>query len=81
MDFSIRRTSCSALAERGDRFELAPEPFEEERLALKTLLMPGGLGSTHKVLILGKGVGTPTLQRMLVPDARHMNLTAPDWAR
>jgi SAM-dependent MidA family methyltransferase len=28
----------------------------------KTLLLPGGLGSTHKVLILGKGVGTPTLQ-------------------
>ena len=28
----------------------------------KTLLMPGGLGSTHKVLILGKGVGTPTLR-------------------
>ena len=28
----------------------------------KTLMMPGGLGSTHKVLILGKGVGTPTLQ-------------------
>ncbi len=34
----------------------------EERLALKTLLMPGGLGSTHKVLILSKGVGTPTLR-------------------
>jgi SAM-dependent MidA family methyltransferase len=32
------------------------------RMALKTLVMPGGLGSTHKVLILGKGVGTPTLQ-------------------
>ncbi len=32
-----------------------------QRLALKTLLMPGGLGSTMKVLILGKGVGTPTL--------------------
>ena len=30
--------------------------------ALKTLLMPGGLGSTHKVLILGKGVGTPALR-------------------
>ena len=30
-------------------------------LALKTLLMPGGLGSTHKVLILGKGVGRPPL--------------------
>ena len=28
----------------------------------KTLLMPGGLGSTHKVLILGKGVGTPALR-------------------
>jgi SAM-dependent MidA family methyltransferase len=27
----------------------------------KTLLMPGGLGSTHKVLILGKGVGAPAL--------------------
>ena len=32
------------------------------RLALKTLLLPGGLGSTHKVLILGKGVGTPSLR-------------------
>jgi SAM-dependent MidA family methyltransferase len=32
------------------------------RLALKTLLMPGGLGSTLKVLILGKGVGRPALQ-------------------
>ncbi len=34
----------------------------EDRLALKTLVMPGGLGSTMKVLILGKGVGTPTLR-------------------
>ena len=32
-----------------------------KRLALKTLLMPGGLGSTHKVLILGKAVGAPAL--------------------
>jgi SAM-dependent MidA family methyltransferase len=31
------------------------------RLALKTLLLPGGLGSTHKVLILGRGVGSPSL--------------------
>ena len=31
------------------------------RLALKSLLMPGGLGSTHKVLIFGKGVGRPRL--------------------
>src|SRR6266850_450733 len=30
--------------------------------ALKTLLLPGGLGSTHKILIFGKGVGTPALR-------------------
>jgi len=35
---------------------------ERQRRALKTLVMPGGLGSTHKVLILGKGVGRPTLR-------------------
>jgi hypothetical protein len=29
---------------------------------LKTLVMPGGLGSTHKVLILAKGVGAPPLR-------------------
>jgi SAM-dependent MidA family methyltransferase len=34
----------------------------QQRLALKTLLLPGGLGSTHKVLIFGKGVGTPPLK-------------------
>ena len=32
------------------------------RLAVKTLLMPGGLGSTLKVLILGKNVGAPALR-------------------
>jgi len=32
------------------------------RLALKTLILPGGLGSTHKVLILGKEVGSPPLR-------------------
>ena len=31
-------------------------------LALQTLMLPGGLGSTHKVLILGKNVGAPALQ-------------------
>ena len=31
----------------------------KQRLALKTLLVPGGLGSTHKVLLLGKQVGVP----------------------
>ncbi len=34
----------------------------QQRLALKTLLMPGGLGSTLKVLILGKGVDRPALR-------------------
>ena len=53
----------------------------EERLALKTLLMPGGLGSTHKVLILGKGVGHADAPRLFLPDARHMNLHGLDWAR
>ena len=33
-----------------------------QRLALKTLLLPGGLGSTHKVLLFGKGVGRPALK-------------------
>jgi SAM-dependent MidA family methyltransferase len=34
----------------------------KRRLALKTLLMPGGLGSTHKVLVFGKNVGRPSLR-------------------
>ena len=34
----------------------------EDRLALKTLLLPGGLGSTHKVLILAKNAGVPRLK-------------------
>jgi SAM-dependent MidA family methyltransferase len=33
-----------------------------QRLALKTLLMPGALGSTMKVLLLGKNVGAPALR-------------------
>ena len=51
---------------RFENLQVEPrEPYRtfdlKERLALKTLLMPGGLGSTHKVLILGKGVGAPAL--------------------
>jgi SAM-dependent MidA family methyltransferase len=33
----------------------------KERLTLKTLVMPGGLGSTMKVMVLSKGIGTPKL--------------------
>jgi SAM-dependent MidA family methyltransferase len=32
------------------------------RLALKTLLLPGGLGSTMKVLVFGRAVGRPALK-------------------
>ena len=40
----------------------AARPAAERSRALKTLIMPGGLGSTMKVLILGKDVGTPQLK-------------------
>jgi SAM-dependent MidA family methyltransferase len=33
-----------------------------QRLAVKTLLLPGGLGSTHKVMIFAKELGTPVLR-------------------
>jgi SAM-dependent MidA family methyltransferase len=36
----------------------------QQRLALKTLLLPGGLGSTHKVLMFGRGVGAPSLKSL-----------------
>ena len=36
-------------------------PDFRQRLALKTLLMPGGLGSTMKVLIFGRAVDSPAL--------------------
>ena len=32
------------------------------RLALKTLLMPGGLGSTHKVMLFARGLDAPVLR-------------------
>ena len=38
-------------------------------------MMPGGLGSTHKVLILGKGVGTPALRGCSFRSARHVSDT------
>ena len=44
-------------AEAGD-----PAAALRRRLALKTLLVPGGLGSTHQVLVFGKGVGRPALK-------------------
>jgi SAM-dependent MidA family methyltransferase len=51
----------------GGRESFADSAADMARLAgdarpLKTLLMPGGLGSTHKVLVLGKGLDTPPLR-------------------
>jgi SAM-dependent MidA family methyltransferase len=62
-----RRSSQGSEGAQGSRPNLVnPENLENldlnARLALKTLLIPGGLGSTLKVLILGKGVGTPALR-------------------
>jgi SAM-dependent MidA family methyltransferase len=37
-------------------------PVNPVNLQLKTLLMPGGLGSTMKVLILARGMGQPALR-------------------
>jgi SAM-dependent MidA family methyltransferase len=34
------------------------------RLALKTLMLPGGMGSTHQVMIFAKNAGSPTLKGM-----------------
>ena len=47
-----------AIMASGQGFEPA---VLQRRLALKTLMLPGGLGSTHKVLIFGKHVGAPAL--------------------
>ena len=54
-------------AARGDRQSDAnasrtAQALAERARALKTLIMPGGLGSTHKVMIFGKGVGSPPLR-------------------
>jgi SAM-dependent MidA family methyltransferase len=36
---------------------LSPVAALRRRLALKTLLVPGGLGSSHHVVLFGKNVG------------------------
>ena len=50
------------VASAGDR-ETSDDGIDaiKRRLAFKTLLLPGGLGSTHKVLIFGRSVGNPEL--------------------
>ena len=72
---SIRPTSCWARASQNLENPEDPENLEnlKQRLALKTLLMPGGLGSTMKVLLFGKGVGPARASRLLLRDAGHVN--------
>ncbi len=39
-----------------------PHDDLKRRLALKTLLLPGGIGTTHKVMVFAKNVGRPALR-------------------
>src|SRR5262249_12863055 len=41
---------------------LSDPPSAIRNPQFKTLMLPGGIGSTHKVLLLGKGVGAPALR-------------------
>ncbi len=51
-----------SIAESSGTLEQLSEPDRlRDRLALKTLIVPGGLGSTHSMMVLGKGVGQPEL--------------------
>src|SRR4030095_4613412 len=50
---------ADALMDLNDTFAAAAL---QRRLALKTLMLPGGLGSTHKVMVFAKGVGKPSLK-------------------
>ena len=38
-----------------------PVAMLRRRLALKTMMLPGGMGSTHKALLFARGVGRPAL--------------------
>jgi SAM-dependent MidA family methyltransferase len=53
--------ATNASLEEGSAGDPASPENLRARLALKTLLMPGGLGSTHKVMIFGKAAGAPAL--------------------
>lgn len=50
------------LEERLADHEGNPADDLRRRLALKTLLLPGGMGSTYKVMIFGRDVGIPRLR-------------------
>lgn len=50
-----------------DQDEPAGAGTLQRRLALKTLLLPGGMGSTFKVMIFAKGIGAPKLRGTAFP--------------
>ncbi len=54
-----------ALFEGIELADAAGERPLARRLALKTLLLPGGLGSTHKVLVFGRRIGRPRLRGLV----------------
>jgi SAM-dependent MidA family methyltransferase len=54
--------SADTVARGAGTVARSAKALAERSSALKTLIMPGGLGSTQKVLIFGKGVGTPALR-------------------
>ena len=68
------RAARSDLLHAGPRHHRSRGLSLQQRLAMKTLLLPGGLGSTHKVLIFGRGVGTPALKgaRIVCGLRRHV---------
>jgi len=63
-----------AAREVGDALQGVPQLealSAKQRLALKTLAMPGGLGSTMKVILFGKNVGRPRLTGL----SSHLRVT------
>ena len=48
-------------AQAGNTAPAGDPPPLRRRLALKTLVLPGGMGSTHKAIVFGRGVGRPLL--------------------
>jgi len=68
------REAGDAAREVGDALQGVPQLealSAKQRLALKTLAMPGGLGSTMKVILFGKNVGRPRLTGL----SSHLRVT------
>jgi SAM-dependent MidA family methyltransferase len=55
--YFLRALGLTARLEAGDGRDAV-----KARLAARTLIMPGGLGSTMKVMLFARGVDTPTVR-------------------